>query len=103
MEQQGGYRKPNNPAPVSGPGSLSQRTDGGPTQPAVREVARQAAAAPTAQIATAAPAAATAQMVSEATGSPLAGLVAGTAVGAAPGVRPGRVEAGGGCYPTGSG
>jgi hypothetical protein len=66
------------------------------TQPAVREVARQAAAAPTAQIATAAPAAATAQMVSEATGSPLAGLVAGTAVGAAPGVRPGRVEAGGG-------
>jgi len=30
----GGYRKPNNPAPVSGPGALSQRTDGGPTQPA---------------------------------------------------------------------
>ena len=30
--EQGGYRKPNNPAPVSGPGSLSQRTDGGPTQ-----------------------------------------------------------------------
>jgi hypothetical protein len=26
----GGYRKPTNPAPVSGPGSLSQRTDGGP-------------------------------------------------------------------------
>lgn len=34
MAQQGGYRKPNNPAPVSGPGSLSQRTDGSPTQPA---------------------------------------------------------------------
>jgi len=34
VAQQGGYRKPNNPAPVSGPGSLSQRTDGGPTQPA---------------------------------------------------------------------
>jgi hypothetical protein len=34
VEQKGGYRKPNNPAPVSGPGSLSQRTDGGPTQPA---------------------------------------------------------------------
>ena len=32
MAQQGGYRKPNNPAPVSGPGALSQRTDGGPTQ-----------------------------------------------------------------------
>lgn len=30
MAQQGGYRKPNNPAPVSGPGALSQRTDGGP-------------------------------------------------------------------------
>ena len=26
----GGYRKPMNPAPVSGPGSLSKRTDGGP-------------------------------------------------------------------------
>lgn len=26
----GGYRRPANPAPVSGPGSLSQRTDGGP-------------------------------------------------------------------------
>lgn len=29
----GGYRKPNNPAPVSGPGALSRRTDGGPSQP----------------------------------------------------------------------
>mgnify|MGYP003354053986 CR=1 FL=1 len=28
----GGYRKPTNPAPVSGPGSLSRRTDGGPFQ-----------------------------------------------------------------------
>lgn len=28
----GGYRKPSNPAPVSGPGSLSRRTDGGPQQ-----------------------------------------------------------------------
>lgn len=26
----GGYRQPTNPAPVSGPGALSQRTDGGP-------------------------------------------------------------------------
>ena len=34
MMEQGGYRKPNNPAPVSGPGALSQRTDGSPTQPA---------------------------------------------------------------------
>lgn len=27
-EGQGGYRQPSNPAPVSGPGALSQRTDG---------------------------------------------------------------------------
>lgn len=30
----GGYRKPANPAAVSGPGSLSRRTDGGPIQAA---------------------------------------------------------------------
>lgn len=29
----GGQRTPANPAPVSGPGALSQRTDGGPTAP----------------------------------------------------------------------
>jgi hypothetical protein len=29
----GGYRQPGNPAPVSGPGALSKRTDGGPAQP----------------------------------------------------------------------
>ena len=29
----GGYRQPANPAPVSGPGSLSARTDGGPGDP----------------------------------------------------------------------
>jgi hypothetical protein len=28
--QHGGYRKPAHPAPVSGPGRLSRRTDGGP-------------------------------------------------------------------------
>ena len=27
-EQQGGYRRPSNPAPVSGPGRMSRRTDG---------------------------------------------------------------------------
>lgn len=32
MAQRGGYRKPSNPAPVSGPGRLSRRTDGNPTQ-----------------------------------------------------------------------
>lgn len=30
-KQQGGYRRPSNPAPVSGPGKLSRRTDGGPS------------------------------------------------------------------------
>lgn len=30
-DARGGYRQPNNPAPVSGPGALSQRTDGGAT------------------------------------------------------------------------
>lgn len=34
MAERGGYRKPSNPASVSGPGALSQRTDGGPTQAA---------------------------------------------------------------------
>ncbi|KUJ70806.1 hypothetical protein ACZ90_00350 [Streptomyces albus subsp. albus] len=29
----GGYRRPSSPAPVSGPGALSKRTDGGPGQP----------------------------------------------------------------------
>ena len=29
----GGYQKPSNPAPVSGPGRLAKRTDGGPAQP----------------------------------------------------------------------
>jgi hypothetical protein len=30
MAGKGGYQRPNNPAPVSGPGMYSQRTDGGP-------------------------------------------------------------------------
>jgi hypothetical protein len=35
----GGYRKPNNPAPVSGPGKLSRRTDGGPgSKQAMQEI-----------------------------------------------------------------
>lgn len=31
-DNRGGYRKPENPAPASGPGALSKRTDGGPAQ-----------------------------------------------------------------------
>ena len=68
----------------------------GAVSPVVRGVAQQAGQAPVAQIGAAAPAAGTAQYVTEATGSPLAGLVAGTAVGAGTGIRPGRVEQGAG-------
>lgn len=32
----GGYRQPGNPAPVSGPGALSKRTDGGPAKQPIR-------------------------------------------------------------------
>lgn len=35
-ENRGGYRKPTNPAPVSGPGAMSQRTDGGPADKAMQ-------------------------------------------------------------------
>lgn len=35
-DNRGGYRRPNNPAPVSGPGALSARTDGGPSQAPMR-------------------------------------------------------------------
>src|SRR5512139_3376075 len=35
MAEWGGYRQPGNPAPVSGPGALSQRTDGGVPKPQV--------------------------------------------------------------------
>lgn len=31
--QHGGYRRPSSPAPVSGPGRLSRRTDGGASNP----------------------------------------------------------------------
>lgn len=32
-KKRGGYQQPSSPAAVSGPGALSARTDGGPTQP----------------------------------------------------------------------
>lgn len=35
---QGGYQQPSNPAPVSLPGRLSRRTDGGPANPAQGKV-----------------------------------------------------------------
>jgi hypothetical protein len=38
--QHGGYRKPTRPAPVSGPGKLSKRTDGGPSNPGPKQPVR---------------------------------------------------------------
>lgn len=36
----GGYQRPTNPAPVSGPGKFSQRTDGGPSVDNAKQAAR---------------------------------------------------------------
>ena len=55
------------------------------TSPVTREVSRRLAEAPVAQTAVSAPAAGAAQYVTEATGSPLAGMAAGVAPGAAGG------------------
>lgn len=41
MAQHGGYRKPANPAPVSGPGAHSRRTDGGVSHQAISAVPDQ--------------------------------------------------------------
>jgi hypothetical protein len=38
MAEHGGYRKPTNPAPVSGPGAHSKRTDGKPGEPAHQSI-----------------------------------------------------------------
>lgn len=57
------------------------------TPSVTREVSKQLAQSPVAQTAVAAPSAMTAQYVTEATGSPLAGLVAGGTVGATGGTK----------------
>jgi hypothetical protein len=58
MAVQGGYRKPGNPAPVSGPGALSRRTDGrvaeGFAYGMNKQINEQAAGAPMAKAMTAA-------------------------------------------------
>lgn len=55
MATQGGYRKPSTPAPVSGPGALSRRTDGrvaeGYSYGMNKQINEQAAAAPLAKVA----------------------------------------------------
>lgn len=60
--------------------------------PVTKEVASRLAEAPARQAIVSAPAAATGQYVAEATGSPLAGMVAGGAVGAAGGVKGRKAE-----------
>jgi len=60
--------------------------------PLAKEVATRLAEAPARQAAISAPAAATGQYVAEATGSPLAGMVAGGMVGAAGGVKGRKAE-----------
>jgi hypothetical protein len=56
MAVQGGYRRPGNPAPVSGPGALSRRTDGrvaeGFAYGMNKQINEQAAGAPMAKAAT---------------------------------------------------
>lgn len=58
MATQGGYRKPGTPAPVSGPGALSKRTDGrvaeGFAYGMNKQINEQAAGAPMAKVVTAA-------------------------------------------------
>lgn len=60
--------------------------------PMVREVSSRLAEVPARQMAVAGPSAATAQYVTEATGSPIAGMIAGGAVGAAGGAKGRKVE-----------
>lgn len=57
-----------------------------------RNVAAQLAQAPARQVAVSAPASAAAQAVTEATGNPVLGMIAGGATGAAGGVRPRKTE-----------
>ena len=66
MAAQGGYRKPGNPAPVSGPGALSRRTDGrvaeGFAYGMTKQINQQAASAPMAKAPQPRPASASSMM-----------------------------------------
>jgi hypothetical protein len=98
MAVQGGYRKPGNPAPVSGPGALSRRTDGrvaeGFAYGMNKQINEQAAAAP---LAKAAPMAARSMSVApqlppvtpltEPTMNPDESVMAGINMGAGPGAE----------------
>lgn len=94
----GGYRTPSDPAPVSGPGALSRRTDGGPTQMKVTDVPygeaqafeQQQSAAPLHAAATSgpkpAPAAYAPAPFNAPTAMPDVPVTAGASVGAGPGM-----------------
>ena len=98
MAAQGGYRKPGNPAPVSGPGALSKRTDGriaeGFAYGMNKQINEQAAGAPMAK---AAPVAArsmnvTPQLppvtpITDPTMNPDESVMAGVNMGAGPGAE----------------
>lgn len=62
------------------------------TTPMVREVSSRLAEVPVRQAAISAPSAATGQYVAEATGSPIAGMIAGGAVGATSGIKGRKAE-----------
>ena len=98
MAAQGGYRKPGNPAPVSGPGALSKRTDGriaeGFAYGMNKQINEQAAGAP---LAKAAPVAARSMNVApelppvtpitDPTMNPDESVMAGVNMGAGPGAE----------------
>lgn len=98
MATQGGYRKPGTPAPVSGPGALSKRTDGrvaeGYAYGMNKQINEQAAAAPLAKVAKTvarpmdvAPSQPTIVPLTEPTLNPEEPVTAGINMGAGPGAE----------------
>jgi hypothetical protein len=96
MAIQGGYRKPGTPAPVSGPGALSKRTDGrvaeGYAYGMNKQINEQAAGAPLAKVAATvarpmnvAPSQPPITTLTEPTMNPDEPVTAGVNIGAGPG------------------
>lgn len=94
MAEPGGYRRPANPAPVSGPGAMSARTDGGPADSQPMRAIPDAAYGEQAEfmgIQAGAPMAADPQMTPQIPGidaptmRPTEPITAGAALGAGPG------------------
>lgn len=98
MATQGGYRKPGTPAPVSGPGALSKRTDGrvaeGFAYGMNKQINEQAASAPLAKVAqtvarpmNVAPSQPPITTLTEPTMNPDESIMAGINMGAGPGAE----------------